>query len=382
MKKVLIIILVLLILGAIGYFLYIRFNNGKWKIDTVNNSQDNSMQIDVNNKFGWLGADESESNFNDIVQMGGGWMRPHPGPMVWDAMQKGDKSDYNFDDMDKLVKTSRQAGVNLLITLWPFAEWDQQNRQNAQNCAVSETDEFLPKNNLKGRTSYLPSHRCAPVDWDKYQDWVKAVVERYDGDGQNDMQKLQYGIKYWEVMNEPDLEVDESGRLSFWKGSTEDYATLLSKSYQAIKQADSTAQVLIAGAAGGNSQFLSFYENIFKDFPDTKNYFDIGNIHCISNDETSKDFNVNAYKSILSKYSISKPIWVTEAEAFYGKTAEENFNNTKISTSGAINTGAEKIFYTRYTFDDFRKDMSEKTIESKDSSVNAIKWYKEITSSY
>jgi len=79
MKKILIIILVLLILGAIGYYIYIRFFNGKLKFNTTDSGQNNIVQIDVNNKFGWLGADESESNFDDIVQMGGGWMRPHPG---------------------------------------------------------------------------------------------------------------------------------------------------------------------------------------------------------------------------------------------------------------------------------------------------------------
>ena len=58
-----------------------------------------------------------------------------------------------------------------------------------------------------------------------------------------------------------------------------------------------------------------------------------------------------------------KPILVTEAEAFYQDitTAEQNYESTKASVAGAISAGAKRIFFTRYTFDDFRKDMSKKT---------------------
>jgi hypothetical protein len=102
---------------------------------------------------------------------------------------------------------------------------------------------------------------------------------------------------------------------------------------------------------------LGFYRKVFA-VAEVKNSFDIGNIHCISNDNGTNDFNVGAYKKMLADFGITKPIWVTEAEAMNGKTADQNFENTKKGTAGAIAAGAERIFYTRYNFDDFRTDMS------------------------
>jgi hypothetical protein len=95
---------------------------------------------------------------------------------------------------------------------------------------------------------------------------------------------------------------------------------------------------------------------------DASDYFDIGNVHCISNDEQTRDYNVTAYKQVLTSAAITKSIWVTEAEAFYREntTADQNYESTKTSVTGALAAGAEKIFFTRYSFDDFRTDMSQK----------------------
>jgi hypothetical protein len=114
----------------------------------------------------------------------------------------------------------------------------------------------------------------------------------------------------------------------------------------------------------------------------TKDAFDIGNVHCISNDQGTNDFNVGAYKKMLAEFKISKPIWVTEAESFNGKTAEENYELTKKSTMGAISAGAEKIFYTRYNFNDFRTDMSQKNVGSEESIRASEKQYQSITSQF
>jgi hypothetical protein len=234
---------------------------------------------------------------------------------------------------------------------------------------VGTDDEFLPKNDKKGRGSYLPQYRCNPSDWEAYQSWVEAIVERYDGDGVDDMPKLQVPVKYWEVMNEPDLQYQSSApqnagsSLNFYKQGPSEYAELLIATNEAIKAADPDAQVLIAGAAGADSRMLGFYTSVFENSA-AKTAFDIGNVHCISNDQQTHDFNVAAYKKMLSDAGITgKSIWVTEAEAFYQKntTADQNYESTKASTTGAISAGAERIFFTRYTFDDFRKDMSEKT---------------------
>ena len=73
-----------------------------------------------------------------------------------------------------------------------------------------------------------------PKDVAKYQRWVRAVVERYDGDGVDDMPGLTAPIKFWQVDNEPPRR-------------REGYADLVRITSQAVKEADPTAKVLIGG---------------------------------------------------------------------------------------------------------------------------------------
>lgn len=343
----------------------------------------------LNNKFGWLGGG-TEDEGTSISDRGGAWVRPHPGAFVWDMMQKSKDGEIDFSLADETVQNYSKNNIAIMATIWPFADWDQKNLSNANDCKVASNDEFLPKNDKKGRGSYLPLYRCNPSDWTAYQNFVEKVVERYDGDGKDDMPKLAMPIKYWEVMNEPDLQwksnmpmISEDRSLNFYKLGPLDYGELLKKTYPSIKNADSSAQVLIAGAAGADERMLSFYETLFMNMADAPNYFDIANVHCISNDQATRDFNVGPYKKVLETVGITqKPIWVTEAEAMYGKSGEENFQNTKTSTANAIKAGASRIFFTRYEFSDFRKDMSEKISPSKDEEKASEQKYQQIISQY
>ena len=337
-----------------------------------------AKQIDPNNKFGWLGGDEN--SFKYVSGQGAGWVRPHPGPAVWDMMQNKENKEIDFTNMDETVKNAQKYGVNLLITIWPFANWDQIKRSEASSCQVSSNDEFLPQNDKKGRDSYLPAYRCNPSDWNAYKNFVSQVVERYDGDGVEDMEDLAYPIKYWEAMNEPDL--DGGDRLDFYKQGYSEYAELLKNTYQAVKAADENAQVLIAGAAGSDRRFLNFYENMFKSDSDIKNYFDIANIHCISNDNGANTFNVAQYKQMLRDNKIDKPIWVTEAEMMRGSTLEENAQIAKNNVKGALTLGAQKIFFTRYDFADTRTDMSQKFEPTEEEQIRSDELYRDIIKSY
>jgi hypothetical protein len=364
---ILIIVALILSLAAVYYcFIYDKSdkNSGTNKATktTLSSGPVTIPQKILDNKFGFLGGGADDTG-DGIKERGALWVRPHPGAFVWDMMQKSANGKIDFTIADEEVSNYQKNNLGILATIWPFADWDQKNLVKAADCKVSSNDEFLPKNDKKGRGSYLPQYRCNPSDWTAYQKWVEAIVERYDGDGVNDMPGLKIPIKYWEVMNEPDLQyqsnlpADETDRLCFYKQGPSEYGKLLVETNNAIKAADPAAKVLIAGAAGADERMLGFYRKVFA-VAEVKNSFDIGNIHCISNDNGTNDFNVGAYKKMLADFGITKPIWVTEAEAMNGKTADQNFENTKKGTAGAIAAGAERIFYTRYNFDDFRTDMS------------------------
>jgi len=300
-------------------------------------------------------------------------------------MQKSKGGEIDFSLSDQEVKGYGDNNIAILATIWPFADWDQVNLDNATDCKVASDDEFLPKNDKKGRGVYLPEYRCNPSGWTAYQDFVTKVVERYDGDGIDDMVGLTVPIKYWEVMNEPDLQyqntmpANEGSSLNFYKLGPTEYGELLVKTSMPIRSADPEAKILIAGAAGGDSRMLGFYQSVFAD-KNTFAAFDIGNIHCISNDQKTNDFNVAPYKEMLKKTGITdKPIWVTEAEAMYSTVAEKNYESTKKSVAGAIAAGAQRIFFTRYDFADIRTDMSK---TSAPSDYPSSEKYREIIKSY
>lgn len=328
-------------------------------------------KIITKNHYGFLSAGSGDTK--NIKNFGASWVRPHPGPFLWDSSQSSAGAAYDFSGTDEIVKKYSRKKIGILATLWPFAEWDQETRSDYASCAVSENDQFLQgQRDKEGKSetgSYLPRHRCNPEDWYSYVAWVMAVVERYDGDGVNDMPKLKYPVKYWEVMNEPDL--DGSDTLDFYVGDADDYADLLEETYTAVKAADPSAQVLIAGAAGGDDRFLDFYRGVLSHHPEILDSFDIANVHCISNDSYDS-FNVEPYRNMLAEFGLgSKPIWVTEAEVILSSDAATNATQTYNSTKSARALGAQRIFFTRYSFSDSQNYGA--------SNKFAKKWYKRIT---
>ncbi len=71
----------------------------------------------------------------------------------------------------------------------------------------------------------------------QYGDFVRAAVERYDGDG--DEISPHVAVKHWQVMNEPILSF-KNGIMSF-----EEYAELVKITAAAVRAADPTAKVVL-----------------------------------------------------------------------------------------------------------------------------------------
>lgn len=287
-----------------------------------------------NNCVGFLvGSTEEMETINAI---GGAWARPHPGPFIWGFIEKEKGEEYDFEQTDEYVREAQENNISLLPTLWPFANWDQEDNPE---CKVSEKDVFLCEDPLGIKdlgNCGIPSYRCKPNDMEAYKEFLSALVERYDGDGINDMPGLKIPIKYWEISNEPDMQSEE---LTFFIGDEQDYFELLKESYNTIKETCEDCKVLHAGCAGQQEEFLLFWENVFE--LGGGNYFDIGNIHFIGSGDLST-LNTKAFKDLMNEYNIDKPVWVTEAEF------PSQDSDVLSSSQGAFNAGAEKIFFVGF----------------------------------
>jgi len=373
MKKIFSIIISVIIIALVIVFVF-YFQKSKNPV----------AEIPLNGKFGFL-RNAFDMELEKTEDTGATWLRPNFGYFVWGVMQESENAPIDFSKTDEIVNQAQKRGLNLSLTLFPFADWDQ--KIYGDKCKVSADDEMLPRSKGDFKTEGLPYYRCNPNNWTAYEKWLMALVERYDGDGKNDMNGLQSPVLYYEIGNEPDLTKDPNsdGGMVFYLGTPENYAELLQKSYTAIKSANNDTQVLIAAPAGVQSDFIKFWEKVLA-VPEIKNYFDIANIHCISapnqdkNDPISKsaeDLNVTAYKNLLAKYEIAKPIWVTEAENVQGNNVAENVNRLKQSVNSALKNGAEKIFFTGASFsNDPMRYTSEILIIEKDYYKDIISMFK------
>ncbi len=170
-----------------------------------------------------------------------------------------------------------------------------------------------------------------------YTKYLKALVERYDGDGENDMPGLENPIHYWQIENEAIANNLKSGPFHInnpddpelnldWEG----FSKLAKISYDAIKSVDPNAKVMIGGTVGGELLYLEnpsiffaqlndFYLPLLKKLSGKS--IDIFDIHYYGFATTTKKNNwfgsrevFRYYREILDENGYKNvPIWFTEA---------------------------------------------------------------------
>jgi xylan 1,4-beta-xylosidase len=111
-----------------------------------------------------------------------------------------DPRSYHFGPTDRLVTSIVHVGAQAIFRL-----------------GRSETSDVTP-----------------PKDFDRYASVAEHIVLHYNRGWANG---YHYGLRYWEIWNEPDL-----GKL-FWGGTPEQYYELYGKLARAVKRADPTALV-------------------------------------------------------------------------------------------------------------------------------------------
>jgi hypothetical protein len=175
-----------------------------------------------------------------------------------------------------------------------------------------------------------------------YRNFVIKLVERYDGDGIDDMPGLTVPIKHWEVMNEPEF---STGELIFFQGDAADYYDILKTTYEAVKAADPEAYVVQGGMAGMMDIDAAFWQQVLQ--MGGAEYIDIMNMHSIGHGE---HLNIPAFREFLEDNGIQgKPIWVTEVQ-YQQSHQTQNYDNedfAKILARSyifALANGVEKLF--------------------------------------
>ena len=152
--------------------------------------------------------------------------------------------------------------------------------------------------------------------------YVRAVVERYDGDGFADALGSPV-VRYWEIWNEPNLAF-------FWRPQpdAEGYVGLLRVSYRVIKLANPSAVVVMGGIAGNGVSYppfalaedeRNFLQQIYE--RGGKSFFDVVNVHLYpyTHELGRPELMARLQEALDEARSVmaangdeDKPLWVTE----------------------------------------------------------------------
>ena len=149
------------------------------------------------------------------------------------------EASYNFGPTDALIKNIRDVNAEVYFR--------------------------VGRSNISGSNS-------VPTDFDKYADVVKHIVMHYN---QGWAKGFQYGIKWFEIWNEPDF-------IPFWNGTGDQYHELYGKIAQAIRAVEPNA--LIGGPA--NSTFndkMKTRGSLLKYIKDNQLPFDFYSFHKYTN---------------------------------------------------------------------------------------------------
>lgn len=231
-----------------------------------------------------------------LLESNASWVRV---PIRWSAVEPNysNPPSYDWSTVDSALAVAAQGSPWIIATIEYAPSW----------AADSPRAPIYP--------SQLPA----------FARFVEALVERYDGDGNQDAPGNPV-VKYWEFYNEPDSSSDYW--IPGWGNNGAAYAQMLQTVYPAVKRANSRAQVVFGGIAydwwyaadGGPGPFVeSFLDDVLQ--AGGGPFFDVMNFHSYpgfwrrwTDDGSSGLYEkAQAVRNKLLSYNLDKPLIITEA---------------------------------------------------------------------
>lgn len=267
-------------------------------------------------------------NYDGYVQ----WSRPHrAGGHVfsYNVVDSDEDGTYDWSLPDHLVDDAQGRNQRLFVNIYPEAETGEFDA-DAEGYPVKIIE--------------LPSNTSG------YSAFVQAMVERYDGDGVDDMSGLEIPIKHWSIANEPYCDADDTTDTC-----EEDYLTLMQLTYDAVKAADENSVVFVGGAApllepttsNVSDDVENLYDYIFSNGGD--DYMDVFAFHtAVGQDDPDIAGYVAEWHNIIGT---STRMWLTETGprdvdnvTKVASTEAEEADWFEEHVTDALALGIEKVF--------------------------------------
>ncbi|HHH79485.1 MAG TPA: hypothetical protein ENL13_01115 [Thermoplasmatales archaeon] len=237
---------------------------------------------------------------------------------------------YNWSGLDEQITKIQELGLDCTPVIYPLNVFNDSDRERLiENITLMHgVLPFLRSENAS-RFKLYPHNLSTSLQWKVF---LKNLVDRYDGDGENDMPGLKYPVRYWHFLEEyPET----------WLGDVNVYVGLLKMSAPVIKYEDPNAKVVLLGLASNYARAFAFADGFIDDpdagvfnstkytreqiannplFQQEKNgfeyilsegdgYFDVADIHLY---EEKLSFMDGKIKWLKSKMMSDKPIWCIE----------------------------------------------------------------------
>ncbi|HAL61303.1 MAG TPA: hypothetical protein DCP08_02725, partial [Chloroflexi bacterium] len=299
-----------------------------------------------------LGEQNNDTAVSRAEEAGANWARI---TLLWSSIESTPGS-YNWSSsFDEALNRLAAQGLTPIVEVRSSPAWAHE--ETGQDCGPIDgpiTDPFEPPTpgppipSPGPFSTYLPlvMKSYPPTDLDRFQYFVSALVERYDGDGVNDGPGSPE-VKYWEFWNEPDNKSLSPSCIfvgGCWGGDLDhdgipdpvEYVAMLKRAYTAVKASDPEAQVVFGGIAYETIPEGCFNTN-FLDQVLTNGggaYFDLMNFHQYDFKRDVWDGTLPYQQGIIGKatyiknklasYELSKPLVCSEIGLSSDRSAGQN----------------------------------------------------------
>lgn len=247
--------------------------------------------------------DDLAALVNATRELGAEWVREE---ISWANLEPS-KGNFTWGLMDAALAQAANAGFGIIGMLLTTPGWAR-----VDDCASRIT-----------RNGGALNYWCPPANPQDFADFVRAAVERYDGDGFNDAPGSPR-VAVWQIWNEPN-------HWETWPGEAHEYGALLVAAYAAAKEADPTAIVATGGVyifdggtrTGGNRDGLEFLGAAFDAVPAAQTSFDALAIHPYLPDTAPDRAGLYGLVSLWGRISNARgwldsrrgpsvPLWISE----------------------------------------------------------------------
>jgi hypothetical protein len=177
-------------------------------------------------------------------EAGAGWAREE---LSWGNIERAAKGAWDWSVFDRRLLEAAQGGYGIVGMLLTTPQWAR----------VGDCASRIRRYSAAGVVAQ--DYWCPPANPHDFADYVRATVERYDGDGLSDAPGSPR-VAAWQIWNEPNA-------WETWPGSPAEFGALMLAGYAAAKSADPTAIVASPGLyvfdgswadASGHSDGLRF----------------------------------------------------------------------------------------------------------------------------